>query len=46
MLFFKLSQVGEYRTGGEGPHIVLMDYQTTRARKHPQKISKILPFYL
>lgn len=26
-----------YRTGRDGPHIVLMDYQTTRARKHPQK---------
>jgi len=35
-----------YRTGRDGPHIVLMDYQTTRARKHPQKFLKGFKGYL
>jgi transposase len=35
-----------YRTGRDGPHIVLMDYQTTRARKHPQKFLEGFKGYL
>jgi len=31
------SYIWLYRTGREGPPIVLYDYQTTRASKHPQK---------
>jgi len=30
-----------YRTGRQGPHIALFDYQTTRARKHPQKFCRV-----
>jgi len=26
-----------YRTGRDGPHIVLFDYKTSRAGKHPKK---------
>jgi len=35
-----------YRTGREGPPIVLYDYQTTRASKHPDKFLKGFKGYL
>jgi transposase len=35
-----------YRTGREGPPIVLFEYQTTRARKHPQKFLQGFKGYL
>ena len=35
-----------YRTGREGPPIVLFDYQTTRAGKHPVKFLKDFKGYL
>jgi hypothetical protein len=35
-----------YRTGREGPAIVLFEYQTTRAKKHPQKFLKGFEGYL
>ena len=35
-----------YRTGRQGPHIALFDYQTTRARKHPQKFLQGFKGYL
>ena len=35
-----------YRTGREGPPIVLFDYQTTRASKHPQRFLKYFDGYL
>jgi len=35
-----------YRTGRDGPPIVLFEYQTTRARKHPQKFLQGFKGYL
>jgi len=35
-----------YRTGREGPPIILYDYQTTRAAKHPAKFLKKFKGYL
>ncbi|MDQ1274747.1 MAG: transposase [Euryarchaeota archaeon] len=35
-----------YRTGREGPAIILYDYQTTRAGKHPSKFLKEFKGYL
>lgn len=35
-----------YRTGRDGPPIVLYEYQTTRARKHPEKFLKGFKGYL
>ncbi len=35
-----------YRTGREGPSIALFEYQTTRARKHPQKFLQGFKGYL
>jgi len=35
-----------YRTGRDGPAIVLFEYQTTRARKHPQKFLQGFKGYL
>jgi transposase len=35
-----------YRTGREGPPIILYDYQTTRASKHPTKFLKDSKCYL
>jgi len=35
-----------YRTGREGPPIVLFEYQTTRASKHPQRFLKGFKGYL
>jgi transposase len=35
-----------YRTGRDGPPIVLFDYQTTRARKHPQRFLQGFKGYL
>jgi transposase len=35
-----------YRTGRDGPPIVLFEYQTTRARKHPQKFLEGFKGYL
>jgi len=35
-----------YRTGRDGPHITLFDYQTTRARKHPEKFLQGFKGYL
>jgi transposase len=35
-----------YRTGRDGPHIVLYDYQTTRAGKHPKNFLKGYTGYL
>jgi transposase len=35
-----------YRTGREGPPIILYDYQTTRASKHPAKFLKEFKGYL
>lgn len=35
-----------YRTGRDGPPIVLYDYQTTRASKHPQQFLKGFKGYL
>ena len=35
-----------YRTGREGPPIALFEYQTTRARKHPQKFLQGFKGYL
>jgi len=35
-----------YRTGREGPPIILYDYQTTRAGKHPAKFLKDFKGYL
>jgi transposase len=35
-----------YRTGRDGPHVVLFEYQTTRARKHPQKFLQGFKGYL
>jgi transposase len=35
-----------YRTGRDGPAIVLLEYQTTRARKHPQKFLQGFKGYL
>lgn len=35
-----------YRTGRDGPPIVLFEYQTTRARKHPQRFLENFKGYL
>lgn len=35
-----------YRTGRDGPAIVLYEYQTTRARKHPERFLKGFKGYL
>lgn len=35
-----------YRSGREGPHIVLYDYQTTRAGKHPKRFLEGYKGYL
>lgn len=35
-----------YRTGREGPPIILYDYQTTRASKHPERFLKGFKGYL
>lgn len=35
-----------YRTGRDGPYIVLYDYQTTRAGKHPRKFLETFKGYL
>jgi transposase len=35
-----------YRTGRDGPPIALFDYQTTRARKHPQRFLQGFKGYL
>ena len=35
-----------YRTGRDGPPIILYDYQTTRARKHPEKFLETFAGYM
>ena len=40
------SKVSDTSTGRQGPHIALFDYQTTRARKHPQKFLQGFKGYL
>jgi hypothetical protein len=35
-----------YRTGRDGPHIALFEYQTSRARKHPRKFLQGFKGYL
>lgn len=35
-----------FRTGRDGPHIALFEYQPTRARKHPEKFLKGFKGYL